>query len=54
MVTESEVQADDIHAGVEHLLHGDCVVAARTQRPYYRCLPLVQIDLLEDVLEANT
>lgn len=53
MISEGEIEANDIHAGVKHLAHGLRVVAAGPQRPNNRRLALIQIDLLKDVLKAN-
>ena len=53
MITGGEIQSDNVHACVEQLTHLLLVLAALAQRADNRRLPLVQVDLLEDVLEAN-
>ena len=53
MITRGEIQSDNVHACVEQLTHLLLVLAALAQRADNRRLPLVQVDLLEDVLEAN-
>ena len=53
VVTKGEVEADDIHASVNHLLHGDGVVAAGPEGANDCGLALTLINRFEDVLEAN-
>ena len=54
MITVREVKTGDVHAGIEHLHEHISVPAGRAERADDLGLALAEIDLLEDVLEADS
>ena len=53
MIAVREVETGDVHAGVEHLDEHVSVPAGGSQGANDLGLAHVEVDLLEDVLEAN-
>ena len=54
VITVGEVETGDVHASVEHLHEHISVPAGRAERADDLGLALAKVDLLEDVLEANS
>lgn len=52
-VTIFEVKSSNVHACIKHLVHLLVLLTASSQSSNNGCFPLVQIDLLKDVLEPN-
>ena len=54
VITVGEVETSDVHASVEHLHEHISVPAGRAERADDLGLAMGKVDLLEDVLEANS
>ena len=54
VITVGEVETGDVHASIEHFDEHVGVPACGSESADDLCLAVAEIDLLEDVLEADT